>query len=264
MNAGAGFTDAILRSEVSVAETLSDIAYRHITKKLMTPEMVAGQKISEQQIASECGISRTPVRQAVRQLIEEGLLYQVPRSGTYVSFISRSQIIEAYEVRMAVECFLIEKAVRNLTLANRQDLRRLCEEMHDTIRRSRDKGATLLDETLIIPFLKADLSFHLILLHAAKNQTAIKIVTNAYQRNQFFGHHSHRRDLQHLAWAWRYHAKIEKAIRLGDVERARKALRDHITRSMNDALKQFDASEHHAPGLDDPVNLAVAKLTGIG
>jgi len=246
-----------------VAEALSDIAYRYITKKLMTPELVAGQKISEHQIAEACGISRTPVRQAIRQLIEEGLLYQIARSGTYVAHTNRNQIIEAYELRMAVECFFIEKAIRNITLADRQNLRRLCDEMHDTIRRSRDKGSNLLDESLIIPFLKADLSFHLILLQSAKNQTAIKIVTNAYQRNQFFGHHSHRRDLQHLAWAWRYHAMIEKAVRLGEAEKARKAMRNHITRSMNDALKHFDASSHYTPGLDDPVNLAVARLTGI-
>ncbi len=247
-----------------MAEALSEIAYRYITQKLMTPELAAGVKISEHRIATACGISRTPVRQAIRQLIQEGVLYQVPRSGTYVSQVNRNQVIEAYEMRMAVECFLIEKAIRNLTLAERQSLRRLCDEMHEIIRRSRDTGSNLLDESLAIPFLKADLSFHLILLQSAKNQAAVKVVTNVYQRNQFFGHHSHRRDLQHLAWAWRYHAMIEKAVRLGDVEKARKAMRNHITRSMNDALRHMDACERRTSDLDDPVNLAVARLIGIG
>ncbi len=72
----------ITKEEVGVAEALSDIAYRLITKKLMAAELLAGQKISEQSIASECGISRTPVREAVRRLTEEGVLYQVPSSGT--------------------------------------------------------------------------------------------------------------------------------------------------------------------------------------
>jgi DNA-binding GntR family transcriptional regulator len=76
-----------------VAEALSDIAYRLITKKLMAGDLVAGQKISEQKIATECGISRTPVREAVRRLIEEGLLYQIPSSGTYVARVDRRQLM---------------------------------------------------------------------------------------------------------------------------------------------------------------------------
>ncbi len=48
--------------EQLVGETLSDVAYRHISKKLVSGELVAGQKLSEQTIAAECGISRTPVR----------------------------------------------------------------------------------------------------------------------------------------------------------------------------------------------------------
>lgn len=246
-----------------MAEALSEIAYRHIAKKLMSAELAVGQKISELKIAAECGVSRTPVREAVRQLVEEGLLYQLPRSGTYVAGVKRNEIIEAYEIRMAVECFMIDKAIRNMTLNDRRELRRLCDEMHSVISVSRDSGSELLDDSLAVPFLKADLSFHLILLNAAKNRTAVKIVTSAYQRNRFFGHHSHRRDLQHLAWAWRYHTIIEKAVRQGDAEKAREALRNHITRSMNDALKNFDAKERYAPELEDPVNVAVARLTGI-
>ena len=246
-----------------MAEALSEIAYRHIAKKLMSAELVVGQKLSEQKIAAECGVSRTPVREAVRQLVEEGLLYQLPRSGTYVTGLKRNEIIEAYEIRMAVECFLIGKAIRNLTLNDRRELRRLCDDMHSVIRISRDTGSDLLEDSLAVPFLKADLSFHLILLNAAKNRTAVKIVTSAYQRNRFFGHHSHRRDLKHLAWAWRYHTMIEKAVRQGDADKAREALRNHITRSMNDALKNFDVLDRYATELDDPVNAAVASLTGV-
>ena len=85
-----------------MGETLSDVAYRHISKKLVSGELVAGQKLSEQTIAAECGISRTPVREAVRRLTEEGLLYQIPSSGTYVARPDRRQLIDAFDVRMAL------------------------------------------------------------------------------------------------------------------------------------------------------------------
>lgn len=248
-----------------MAEALSDIAYRHITKKLMASELAAGQKISEQTIASECGVSRTPVREAVRRLIEEGVLYQVPSSGTYVARLDRHQLIDAYEVRMAIECFALDRAIKNLTKENRQALRRFCDDMHEIAVTLRTRKNPLLDGRPLVTFLTADLSFHLLLLKAAGNSLAIKIVTNAYQRNHFFGHYSHRRDLAHLAWAWHHHAKIEQAVRRGDPNGACRWLRAHISRSMDDALAAFDLAQssaaHAGRAPRDPVNDALSQLT---
>jgi DNA-binding GntR family transcriptional regulator len=244
-----------------VAKALNDIAYRLITKKLTASELVAGQKISEQQIASECGISRTPVREAIRRLTEEGMLYQVPSSGTYVAHMDRRQLIDSYEVRMALECFSLEHAIKNLTRENRQELRRLCDEMHAIVVKLRSKKLKVLDGPPLVAFLSADLSFHLSILKAAGNRMAIKIVNNAYQRNQFFGHHSHRRDLFHLSWVWMHHAKIERAIRRGDAVTAQRWLKVHITRSLSDALVAFDqAAAAHADSVD-PVDAALERLS---
>ncbi len=252
----------ITKEEVGVAEALSDIAYRLITKKLMAAELLAGQKISEQSIASECGISRTPVREAVRRLTEEGVLYQVPSSGTYVARLDRRQLIDAYEVRIAIECYAVDHAIKNLTREARQDLRRLCDEMHAVIVKLRSKEQQVLDGPPLVAFLTADLSFHLLLLKASGNRLAIKIVTNAYQRNQFFGHHSHRRDLHHLAWVWMHHAKIERAVRRGDAEGARRWINAHISRSLSDALAAFDlAAAHAAQTGRDPVEEALDQLS---
>lgn len=248
-----------------MAEALSDIAYRHITKKLMASELAAGQKISEQLIASECGISRTPVREAVRRLTEEGVLYQIPSSGTYVARLDRRQLIDAYEVRMAIECFALARAIKNLTKENRQELRRACDAMHEIALGLRSRKNPILDGRPLVTFLTADLSFHLLLLKAAGNGLAIKIVTNAYQRNHFFGHYSHRRDLNHVAWAWHQHAEIERAIRRGDPEATVRWMRVHISRSLADALTAYDqaqaAAAHAADRTPhDPVNDALSQL----
>ena len=245
-----------------MAEALSDIAYRHITKKLMSAELIAGHKLSEQTIASECGISRTPVREAVRRLTEEGVLYQVPSSGTYVARLDRHQLIDAYEVRMAIECFALDRAIKNLNRENREALRRSCDEMYGVAVGLRIRKSPILDGRPLVTFLTADLSFHLLLLKAAGNDLAIKIVTNAYQRNHFFGHYSHRPDLNHVSWAWHHHAKIEQAVRRGDAEGACRWLRTHIARSMEDALSAFDlATSATACTRRDPINDALAQLT---
>ena len=245
-----------------MAQALSEIAYRHISRKLATAELRPGQKLSEQTIAAECGISRTPVREAVRRLTEEGVLYPVPSSGTYVANLDRRQLIDAYEVRMALEGFALDQAPQNLTRENRLELRRLCDQMRAIIMRLRRSRQHELDGPPLVAFLSADLSFHLLLLKAAGNRLALKIVSNAYQRNHFFGHHSHRRDLHHLAWVWRHHAKIERALRRGDTEAARRWLRAHIARSLRDALAAFDRSAAlAAEPAGDPVNAALARLS---
>jgi DNA-binding GntR family transcriptional regulator len=245
-----------------MTETLSDKAYRLITKKLLSSELSAGQKISEQQLASECGISRTPVREAVRRLTEEGVLYQIPSSGTYVARLDRHHLVDVYEIRMAIECFTIEKAFRNLTPESRQELRRLCDQMHALIVKLRGKRNRVLDGAPLVAFLSADLSFHLLLLKAAGNRLALKTVSSACQRNQFFGHHSHRRDLTHLAWVWMHHAKIERAVRRGDAKAAKRWLKAHITRSMNDALAAYDqAAALASEARRDPVEAALDQLS---
>ncbi len=244
-----------------MAETLSDKAYRSITKKLLSAELVPGQKISEQQLASECGISRTPVREAIRRLTEEGVLYQIPSSGTYVSRVDRHHLTDAYEVRMALECFAVEQSVRNLTKETRQELRRLCDEMHTIAVAMRKRRLKVLDGQPLVAFLSADLSFHLLLLKAAGNRLALKIVSGAYQRNQFFGHHSHRRDLHHLSWVWMHHAKIERAVRRGDPKGAKRWLKAHISRSLSDALAAYDqAAAHASDKRRDPVEDALGQL----
>jgi DNA-binding GntR family transcriptional regulator len=249
---------------VAQAPTLSDIAYRAITRKLMASELLAGQKLSEQKIAAECGISRTPVREAVRRLIEEGVLYQIPCSGTYVARLDRRQLIDAYEVRMALECFALDRAVRNLTREQRAECRQTCDVMRKVAEGLRKRNKTVLDGKPLVTFLKADLSFHLLLLKAAGNALAIKIVTHAYQRNLFFGHYSHRRDLNHVAWAWHHHAEIERAIRRGDADRATRWMRTHIARSREDALIAFDQAQisliHANHPLRDPVHEALDRF----
>jgi DNA-binding GntR family transcriptional regulator len=245
-----------------VAEALCNKVYKHITKKLVTGELCSGQKLSEQTIAVECGTSRTPVREAIRRLIEEGVLYQMPSIGTFVSRFDRSQLLDAYDVRQVIESHAIERAVRNLTKENRMELRRLCDGMYRIIVAVRSQKNPVLTGDNLIAFLSDDLTFHLLILRAAGNRLAIKIVTNAYQRNQFFGHYSHKRDLRHLAWVWRHHAKIERALRQGDPAKAVFWLRTHIARSQADALAAYDQAAAHAADAHDPVEDALAELSG--
>ena len=166
---------------------------------------------------------------------------------------------------MALETFAMERAVRNLTKANRDELRKACETMHAMAVSLRTRRRTLLEGRKQDTFLTAHLTNQLLLHTAASTHLAIKIVTNVYQRNLFFGQYSHKRDLRHVAWAWRQHAEVERAIRRGDPSAAARWMHAHISWSMADALTAFDAATAAATrsgrAPSDPVHDALAQIT---
>ena len=252
-----------------MSSSLSQLAYRNIRQRLLDASLSAGDKVSEASIAREIGVSRTPVREAIRQLQNEGVLYQIPSSGTFIAEPDRSQVIEAYEVRQALECFAAGKATRRMTPKQRIELSFLCEKMHVSIIAFRDSGEAILDGELLQSFLTADLAFHLLLLRAADNQSALKIVADTHVRNRVFGYRTHQRDLHHLAWVWLVHARIARAVRRRDPKQARYWMRRHIRLSLRDALEAFDrqppnqipgraASDSLAGAMDD----LAARLAG--
>ena len=217
-------------------DSLTEKAYAFVTEQLARGELKPGQKLSEPSLAAACGVSRTPMREAVRRLVEEGILYQIVKSGTYVTGFGAKEVRDAYEIRSAIETALLERSVKNLTKHDLVELERHCSRMHKAILAMRKAGMTVMTGQPEADFLAEDLAFHQLLLRASSNALAEKIIANTYRRNQFFGTHSHQRTLRHVANAWRYHCEILKACQQGDAAAAAKWLKSHIASSQRDAL----------------------------
>ena len=215
---------------------LNEKAYEFIVRKLSTGELKPGQKLSEPSLAKACGVSRTPMREAVRRLVEEGVLYQVVKSGTYVTGFGAKDVSDAYEIRSVIESAMLEEAVDRLSKKDLATLQSDCDRMHAAIVAMRKAEMSVMTGKPESDFLAADIDFHLTLLRASGNSLAEKIIVNAYRRNQFFGTHSHQRTLEHVAIAWKFHCEILKACRSRNSKLAVKWLRDHIARSRKDAL----------------------------
>ena len=215
---------------------LNEKAYEFIVRKLSTGELKPGQKLSEPSLAKACGVSRTPMREAVRRLVEEGVLYQVVKSGTYVTGFGAKDVSDAYEIRSVIESAMLEEAVDRLSKKDLAALQSDCDRMHAAIVAMRKAEMSVMTGKPESDFLAADIDFHLTLLRASGNSLAEKIIVNAYRRNQFFGTHSHQRTLEHVAIAWKFHCEILKACRSHNSKLAVKWLRDHIARSRKDAL----------------------------
>lgn len=221
--------------------TLAQRAYRHLQELLWRGVLTPGAKVSETRLAGEIGMSRTPVREAIRRMESEGLITQVPSSGTFVAVPTRAEIVEAYEVRMAIESFAVRKAVQRMKPAQVLELQKLCDQMRAAIRDFRDSKKEIMTGGPLRRYLDADLAFHLLLLKAADNRRALTIFGDVQLISSVFGCRSHRRDLHHVAWVWRYHARVARAVRRRDANTAQRHLMRHMQESMTAAVEAYDA-----------------------
>jgi len=231
-----------------MAILLSETAYKHLRHKLLSASLGAGDKISEQTLSRELGISRTPIREAIRRLESEGVLRQVASSGTYVTAPDRAEMIDVYEVRMALERMAVRKAVRRMAARDRLELQRCCDRMREAVHLFRDSGQAVMDGQPLQDYLRADLAFHLLLLRAAGNRYAAKILGDVQMRTTSFGYRSHDRDLHHVTRMWLYHARVARAVRHRDARAAQYWLERHIRYSLRGALKAFDARRGEPAG----------------
>ena len=224
-----------------MTNTLSLTAYRHIQRKLLRARLQSGAKISEHSLARELGISRTPVREALRRLEAEGMLCRVASSGTFVAEPDRAHLIEAYEVRMALETFAVKRAALRMLPRQIHELQKFCDEMLAAIHSFRRSRAATMEGVALRRYLLADLAFHLLLLRAAGNRYALKIYSDVHIRSAIFGYRSHQRDLHHLAHVWLHHARVARAVRLRHAAAAQRLLEKHMQSSLDAALAAFDA-----------------------
>ena len=219
---------------------LSDLAYKHLSDKLLNGQLTPGQKISEPALAKQLGISRTPVREAIQRLQNEGLLQQVPSSGTYVAQTNRVPLIETYEIRLALETMAVRKVAERIRPRDLPKLKKCCDQMKSIINTMQKKKIDGIEGDLLVKFLSADMDFHLTIMKLAGNRTALKLITDAHMRNRIFGYLCRYRDLDHARQTLSVHSNIVKAVTEHDADAAYKLLYDHIELSMTEAIEVLD------------------------
>lgn len=240
-------------------------AYQHIYRKIADGHLPAGSQVSELSLAREIGISRTPVREAIRRLALEGLVEQVPRYGTIVREPDRQEMAELYEVREALESYAAATAARRIAPPDVERMRRLHGQMFEVAEELRASGNTALDDSLLRQFLAADLGFHLVVIHAAGNRRLMKIVVDTQALTRIFRHRRQVHGLSIVRRACRYHGEILRAVEARDPAAARRWTARHIRASKRQALSYLDRpGDAHAGeliALDLPEHLLV-ELNG--
>ncbi len=224
--------------------SMRERAYAYIQRKIASGELKPEVPISELVLAKELDMSRTPVREALGQLVAEGLLEQTANRGTLVVQLKRKDIIELYELREALEVYSVRKAAqsppRSIDLKRWQDFSDEVLHLKSELEKS---GKPALNGEQMHRFMSSDLSFHNMLMRMAANDRVLKVVNETRLLIRIFAIQRHGYDVATLEGIHQQHNAIIQAITAHDSELATQLLTRHIRNSLDESLDAYDVWE---------------------
>lgn len=216
-------------------------AYLGIQRKIVSGELESGHTISELSIARELGVSRTPVREALRQLAAEGLLEQNPNRKPSVVKLTRQDVIELYELREALEVYAVGKAARQAgTPADFARLQTLADAIGTLKKELQRSGKPELHPEQMQRFVGCDLGFHTLLIRMAANTRILKIVNETRLLIRIFGIRRRGHGERLLDKIHRQHCEVLRAVANHQPERAMRHIAEHIQTSLQERLEEYD------------------------
>lgn len=196
---------------------LRDVVFNTLRQAILKGEMEPGERLMEITLANKLGVSRTPIREAIRKLELEGLVHMIPRKGAVVASISEKDMRDVLEVRITLEELAVKLAVKNMTEEDIAMLKKAGQAFENAVI-SRD----------IVNIVEADVAFHDIIYNKTENNRLIQIISNL--REQMYRYRlEYVKDARTHSILISEHNDIIACLAKKDVEAAKAAVREHIT-----------------------------------
>ena len=144
---------------------LRDVVFNTLRQAILTGELKPGERLMEIHLANKLGVSRTPIREAIRKLELEGLVTMIPRRGAEVAQITEKSMNDVLEVRRAVDALCVELACERISDEELERLRVACDEFAEQVKTKDVKKIA-----------QADVALHNIIVEATGNQRLISLV----------------------------------------------------------------------------------------
>jgi DNA-binding GntR family transcriptional regulator len=208
---------------------LRDVVFQTLRQAILRGELKPGERLMEIHLAQKLGVSRTPVREAIHKLEQEGLVVMIPRKGAIVAEITKSDLEDVLEVRMALEELAVRDACRRITKEQLAELRRLADEFQKTLYGS-DVGACA----------EADMKFHEAIYEATGNGRLVQILNNL--REQMYRYRmEYLKDRQSHSHLVQEHEELLKYLEERDEQKALEVTERHIDRQKEYIIGILDA-----------------------
>ena len=195
---------------------LRDVVFNTLRQAIIKGELEPGERPMEIQLADRLGVSRTPIREAIRKLELEGLVLMIPRKGAEVAKISEKNLRDVLEVRRSLEELATELACQRMSPEDLQEL----EAAQDEFRQAIQEGD-------FMKIAESDEHYHDVIYQGTGNTRLVQILNNLQEQ-------MYRYRLEYIKDAAKRqiliveHDHILRAIKEHRVDEAKKAIREHI------------------------------------
>ncbi|RDY26184.1 GntR family transcriptional regulator [Romboutsia weinsteinii] len=198
---------------------LRDVVFENLREAILEGKLKPGQRLMEVQLAEQLGVSRTPVREAIRKLELEGLVVMLPRKGAYVANMSLKDIMDVLEIRASLEGLAAYLAAERISEDDVKKLYKIAEEF---------KQSTM--DTDIDTLLKKDVEFHECIFKATNNKRLHQLINSLWEQVYRF-RVTYISDYDSSLSIVEEHKLIADAIAKGDSELAKKYATEHIEKA---------------------------------
>ncbi len=206
---------------------LRDVVFNNLRHAILIGELKPGERLMEIHLANKLGVSRTPIREAIRMLELEGLVIMTPRRGAEVAQITEKSMNDVLEVREALDVLCIELACKRITAEELDALKNACAAFAATV----ETGD-------LRQIAEADVALHDIIIRATGNPKLIQLINNLSQQMYRYRFEYIKDSTQHQTLI-QEHQVIYESLVAGDAERAAKASRTHIDNQRNAIIRQI-------------------------
>ncbi|NQS75730.1 MAG: GntR family transcriptional regulator [Peptococcaceae bacterium] len=207
---------------------LRELVFDSLRKAIIHGKLRPGERLMEIQLAEEMGVSRTPVREAIRKLELDGFVVMVPRRGAYVAGVSVKDIADVFEVRSALEGLAAGLAAERITEEEMEELEKVIYQISG--------------EEDVLAVVKKDNEFHELIYKASRNRRLTQIIKNLSEQISRFR-------LTSLSVPGRLkiavdeHKKIIEAICERDVDLANKLASEHMENAEQNLINAIREEE---------------------
>jgi len=200
-------------------QSLRELALEHLRKNIVNGNLKMGQVLSERSISEELGVSKSPVREALAQLRDEGLVIIEPQKGAKVFSLSNEEVEQICDFRQAIETAAFELALAR----NPEELANDMDEVVAKMEEAQNKGR-------MAAYLALDTTFHELLFKHCQNDYLA--ASYARYEGKIAALRTHLSELpQHTELSFDEHKKLALAVRKRDDKKIRHLLAEHINRT---------------------------------
>lgn len=213
----------MMEIQLKVQKPLKDLVYLELKHKILTGEIVSQTRLMEIDLSEKMNVSRTPIREAIKKLADDGLVKIVPRRGAYVANISIKDMLDVFEVREDMEGFAAKLAAQRINEDEKKLLRKIASDYDEALNNGEDKEK----------IIELDEKFHNFIVGCCGNETLSELVKYVQELALRFRYLYYNDYTLYEATAEQHHRIIE-AICSGRADDARREADAHVK-----SLKEF-------------------------